>query len=138
MSPLPSTPSLSYSYHSAPPSPDDVKCPVTADLPGSWSNADPLDNPLCIPVDPSPDTNKLLSPQQMWADNLAPVPTPDSADYFNHDQVTSHASPAGIEYVSPQALDRSLGEIADFESLWNSQPGVQPFSFEGRSDYDLG
>jgi hypothetical protein len=134
ISPLLSTPSLSYSYHSAPPSPDDQKYPVAAGPPNPWPNKDPFDNSLCTPVDPSFD---LLFPQQVWTNNLAPAPTCDSADH-EHDQVTSHISPEGVEYVSPQALDGNLGEIVDLESLWNAQPGVQPFSFEERLNYDLG
>jgi hypothetical protein len=133
-SPLLSTPSLSYSFHSAPPSPDEQKYRVAADSPNSWPNTDPFDNSLCTPVDPSLD---LLFPQQVLADNLAPAPTRDSADH-EHNQVTSHISPEGVEYMSPQVPDGSLGEIVDFESLWNAQPGVRPFSFEGRLNYDLG
>ena len=134
MSPLPSTPSLAYSYHSAPPSPDDVKYPVSANSPDDWPNTGALDNTLCTPIDPSLASNDLLFPQQVWADTLTPTQAVDSPHCFDQHQSTEHVSLSDVEYISPRALDGNLVDSADFESFWNEQPGVQPFSFHHPSN----
>ncbi|KAL1605775.1 hypothetical protein SLS59_003579 [Nothophoma quercina] len=84
--------------------------------------------------DPSLASNDLLFPQQVWADTLTPTQAVDSPHGFDQHQPIEHVSLADVEHISPRALDGNLGDPADFESFWNEQPGVQPFSFHHPSN----
>ena len=138
MSPLPSTPSLPQVFYSAPPSPEDGRYSLSASSPAAWPTVETLDNIAYTPVSPLLATNDLLSTQPGWLDEPAPVQTTSSANYFDPHPAASHVSLAEIEHASLQPADCGVGDaVADFESLWNAQPGVQPFPFDGNIDNGL-
>ncbi|UPX19075.1 uncharacterized protein EKO05_0009351 [Ascochyta rabiei] len=129
MSPLASTPSLSYSYHSAHPSPDDVKYPMPANSPASWPNLN-FDNPLCTSIDPSLGTDDLLFSNQLWSNGAACANTGNAVSFDQNPNVR-RVNLANLEHQPLQtATGASSDRPTDFESFWDDQPGVQPFSFD--------
>ncbi|XPS76643.1 hypothetical protein M3J09_008691 [Ascochyta lentis] len=132
-SPLASTPSLSYSYHSAPPSPDDLKFSVSTNSPTTWST---LNNPLCTPIDPSLTSPDLPFSHQIWPDSASSINTTSNATSFAPHPHIHHVSLADLEHQPLQPVPATSSNHPDFESYWNEQPGVQPFSFAGDPEVD--
>lgn len=130
VSPLASTPSQSYVYHSASPSPDDVKYPIPGSSPEDWPTGDTFDT-ACTPIDPSLTTNDLFFTRNVWSSEPEPVQATDGTSDFDQQLLDTHISLADIEHVALQTVSHGNDDpVNAFESLWNAQPGVQPFSFD--------
>ncbi|KAJ4990916.1 hypothetical protein SVAN01_03487 [Stagonosporopsis vannaccii] len=137
------------SYHPALLSPDDAKDPVSSlrrDVQDTWSALDVFP-PLSAELHSQLDPFVLSTTHQPY---LAPAPhtptTPSSfpTQYHDHDQdndqAPTHVSLADIEHNSSirtysGGVQEGIGmgnldPVAEFESFWNEQPGVQQFSFE--------
>ncbi|KAJ4379894.1 hypothetical protein N0V86_005078 [Didymella sp. IMI 355093] len=139
MSPLPSTPApLSYTYHSATPSPGDANRLLTTSSPEDWPTVDTVstfDTSVCPPVDPSLTTSNLLFTPEAWPSE--PRPT-DGTNDFDDPLLTTHVSLADIEHTPFQNhVFEAEDRVTDFEGLWNRIPGVQRFSFDELSDGGL-
>lgn len=129
----PSTPSLSYTYHSAPPSPDALKYPLSTNSPSPWPTAPPHGLPAYTPIDPSLSSSDLLLPQHAWPDTntLTPAPVNDGVTFFDQHDI-NHVSLAELEHAPLHTVSGDDGDAGDFESFWNELPGVQTFSFGER------
>ncbi|KAF3003432.1 hypothetical protein E8E13_001651 [Curvularia kusanoi] len=126
----PATPFYHPFTHSAPPSPNfgDFSTPATSS--DIWSPTDAFGNPtVCGPglIDPLLTAEDDLFNERAWVcgDGL------NNGHGFPHNGLpAAHVTLADIERGQQLGLDGSVQDpVREFESLWNSQEGVQPFSF---------
>lgn len=130
MSPSISTPYPTYSCHSEAPMADDMEHPFSATSHNTWPETDTFDSSLRMPVDPSLATNDLFYPHQEWTVDAASVETGRNTRFFDLAPEFSHANLADIEQAPDQIEGNGTSNPPDFESYWNHQTGVQPFSFD--------
>ena len=131
VSSLTSTSSHSYSYRSTPSSSDDVKYPISTVSSDTWPSENTFDNSLCTPLDPLLATNDLFFSQQILSNSATSVEAGGGANYFEQNPNINHVCLAELEQSTLRTVGSNTDGQPDFESYWNEQPGVQPFSFGG-------
>ena len=133
MSPLPSTPQT-YTYHSAPPSPEGVKYPGLASSPEGWPTSDSVDT-FSTPVDPSLSTKDIFFTPEAWSDEPFCTQITGGANGVHQQQPATHVSLADIEHTPPQRPTYDDPDpVLDFEAYWNELRGVQQFPSDGPTD----
>lgn len=106
-------------YHSVPASPDTLRYPATSTSSDTWfMNGSFSDVP-----------NALIDPQLTSFDPWTSDPYQES---FLDPQSTNYVNLVDVEHAPMAPAEGDAKDAAiEFESCWNAQDGVQPFSFGG-------
>lgn len=120
-----------YTYHSAPVSPEDAKyLPGLTSSPADWptgDTVDTVDTSGCAPVDPSLSTDEIFTPES-WSNKCIPVQDTDNNCAFDQQCSAAFVSLADLENTTAEAVNGTGDNV--FVSNWNSIDGVQPFFFD--------
>lgn len=118
-------PSLNV-YNPAPPPPNNIGHSTPGTSPSDWLTGNTSVTPPDVPIDPILTTHNIHLGQQAWP------------KLYNQHPAT-HVSLADIEKIPEPVIEHSVDNpVIEFESLWNAQDGVQPFSFGGSVGNGMG